>query len=221
MGTVELDESWDCTQPRWSSCALLTIDMQVDFADPDGAAYVAGTAEISPTLVTLLQSFRRHQRPVIHAVRLYDASGNDAELSRRARIRNGPPLVRPGTTGACLLPQMQCALPPGWTDAVKRRFVEISRQEWVFYKPRWSAFFKTPLADHLAAHGLDTLVVAGCNFPNCPSATIFDATERDLRVVLAIDAVSMTGPDTRAWCRGLGVLPMPATEIDSNLSSSP
>jgi nicotinamidase-related amidase len=116
---------------------------------------------------------------------------------------------------------MQCALPPDWTDAVKRHFVEISRQEWVFYKPRWSAFFKTPLADHLAAHGLDTLVVAGCNFPNCPSATIFDATERDLRVVLAIDAVSMTGPDTRTWCRGLGVLPMPATEIDSNLSSSP
>ena len=40
------------------------------------------------------------------------------------------------------------------------------------------------------ASGFDTVVVCGCNFPNCPRTTIYEASERDFRVVLAIDAIS-------------------------------
>lgn len=32
--------------------------------------------------------------------------------------------------------------------------------------------------------------MAGCNYPNCPRTTIYEASERDFRLVLARDAMS-------------------------------
>ena len=52
------------------------------------------------------------------------------------------------------------------------------------------AFYRTPLEEHLRTSGADTVVVCGCNFPNCPRATVYEASERDFRVVLVADAVS-------------------------------
>ena len=37
---------------------------------------------------------------------------------------------------------------------------------------------------------INTLVVCGCNFPNCPRATVYEASERDFRIVLVADATS-------------------------------
>ncbi len=44
-----------------------------------------------------------------------------------------------------------------------------------------------------ALHNLDvnTVVVCGCNFPNCPRTTIYEVSERDFRIVLAKDATSL------------------------------
>lgn len=58
------------------------------------------------------------------------------------------------------------------------------------YKPRWGAFFATPLSEFLGLLGVDSLVVCGCNFPNCPRTTIYEASERDVRVALVRDATS-------------------------------
>jgi len=38
-------------------------------------------------------------------------------------------------------------------------------------------------------------VVAGCDLPNCPRATLFEAGMRDLRTVLVTDAVSRTSDE--------------------------
>jgi nicotinamidase-related amidase len=40
--------------------------------------------------------------------------------------------------------------------------------------------------------GVNTVVVCGCNFPNCPRTTIYEASERDFRIILAKDATSLT-----------------------------
>jgi len=37
---------------------------------------------------------------------------------------------------------------------------------------------------------VNTVVIAGCNFPNCPRATVYEASERDFRIVLVTDAMS-------------------------------
>ena len=58
------------------------------------------------------------------------------------------------------------------------------------YKPRWSAFYRTDLNDFLETRSIDTIVVCGCNFPNCPRTTIYEASERDYRIVFVSDATS-------------------------------
>jgi nicotinamidase-related amidase len=38
-------------------------------------------------------------------------------------------------------------------------------------KPRWGAFYETPPHALLHELGVDTVIVAGCNLPNCVRAT--------------------------------------------------
>jgi nicotinamidase-related amidase len=65
----------------------------------------------------------------------------------------------------------------------------------------------------LADHGVDTLVFAGCNMPNCPRAAIIQAHERDFRVVLATDAISNASDQGYREIAGLGTTLMPTDEI--------
>jgi len=92
--------------------------------------------------------------------------------------------------------------------------------EWVFYKPRWSAFLHTELEARLKEMNVDTIVVAGCNFQNCPSATLFDATGRDFRIVLASDAVSGISAMGLDWCKGIGAFPLPTQIIETGVLAS-
>jgi nicotinamidase-related amidase len=84
-------------------------------------------------------------------------------------------------------------------------FQEIGPLEWVMYKPRWGAFFATGLEAHLRSHGVTTVVVSGCNYPNCPRATLYEASERDFRSVLISDAVSRFDDRGRHEMNDIGV----------------
>jgi hypothetical protein len=68
---------------------------------------------------------------------------------------------------------------------------QIGSMEWIIHKPRWGAFYKTSLEKHLHNSGVNTVVVCGCNFPNCPRTTIYEASERDFKIVMAKDATSL------------------------------
>jgi nicotinamidase-related amidase len=81
----------------------------------------------------------------------------------------------------------------------------IGEREIVLYKPRWSGFYRTALEAWLREQGCDTVVVAGCNLPNCPRATLFDASERDFRTVLVRDAVSQVTEERVADLERIGV----------------
>jgi nicotinamidase-related amidase len=67
---------------------------------------------------------------------------------------------------------------------------QVTANEWIMYKPRWGAFYATPLENHLHKLNVNTVVICGCNFPNCPRTTVYEASERDFRVVLIKDATS-------------------------------
>ena len=86
------------------------------------------------------------------------------------------------------------------------------------WKPRWSAFHRTPLDDHLRRLGVDTVVLAGCNFPNCPRATLFDASQRDYRVVVVEDATSRVTPERLADAVALGVHALPTETVVRHVS---
>ena len=64
----------------------------------------------------------------------------------------------------------------------------------------------------MGERGVDTLVFAGCNLPNCPRASIIEAHERDFRVVLVTDAVSQASEQGFREVAGLGTVLMSTAE---------
>ena len=81
------------------------------------------------------------------------------------------------------------------------------------YKPRWGAFFQTPLEEHLLTLGVTSIAFAGCNFPNCPRASMYEASERDFRIVLVADAVSGLYDRGQEEMSGIGVILMTAEQV--------
>jgi nicotinamidase-related amidase len=203
--------------PNWSRAALVTIDMQNDFALPTGTCFVPGTDAILSPLLDLIGAFRNAQFPIFHAIRLYEPDGSNAERCRRDLLRAGVSIARPGTPGSMLVDDFGLSGDTDTRALLSNRLERVGLNEWVFYKPRWSAFFNTGLQTKLDQLSVDTIVVAGCNFPNCPSATLFDATERDFRVVLAIDAVSGISEIGIGWCSGIGVTALRVQQIKAEL----
>ena len=203
--------------PEFGRAALLVVDVQVDFLD-EGSSPIAGTSAVVPTIARLAEGFRRSGRPVVHVVRLYD--GADVDLPRRELIASGAPVVRPGSAGSQIAPELR---PPGAGPLDAPRLLSgelqpLARDEWAMWKPRWGAFHRTPLDGHLRALGVSTVVVAGCNFPNCPRATLYGASERDYRALLASDATSGIVPLHLAEAEGIGVLHAPSDEILRHLA---
>lgn len=203
------------TRPHLESSALLLIDVQEDFLD-GGDMPVAGTTDVLPRLAELAAAFRAAGQPLFHIVRLY--AGEDVDLVRRAAMASGGGPVRPGSPGsrvpAVLLGQ---AVDPDPGQLLAGRAQEVGRGEWLLWKPRWSAFHRTDLDARLRELGVDTVVVAGCNFPNCPRATIFDASERDYRVVMVADATSGVTDERWRDLVGIGAIGATTAELVAQL----
>jgi nicotinamidase-related amidase len=196
-------------EPHWNAAALITIDMQRDFLS-DGPFGLAGTTEILPDLRRLTEAFRAAERPIVHLVRLYPRDGRDVDRVRRTIIEQGAAFVSPGTPGRLLAPGLA---PEGASDLDDQLLLSGAPQrlgpdEYALYKPRWGAFYRTPVADLLVEHGVDTVVFGGCNLPNCPRASIIEAHERDFRVVLVTDAVSQGSEQGFREVAGLGTVLM-------------
>ncbi len=180
------------TEPDWPHSALLTIDVQQDFTLKLATAGIPGPMAVIPFIRRLTSAYRSGGLPIIHIVRLYLKDGSNVDLCRRARVEQGKGVVQPDTEGSQivegLLPSSSTRLDAPILLSGKPQ--AVGDREWILYKPRWGAFFKTPLEEHLLRLGVNTLVFSGFNFPNCPRSTVYEASERDFRVVLVRDAVS-------------------------------
>src|SRR5262249_55525906 len=60
----------------------------------------------------------------------------------------------------------------------------------------------------------------GCNFPNCPRATIVEASERDLRVVAVADAISGFSDRDVVEVREVDVAVMTSDEVVHRLGAA-
>ncbi len=221
---MELLDSY--IDPRWPSSCLVTVDMQVDFAE-GGAAAIAGTSSIVANLQALLRAYRSAGLPVVHLVRLYVPGSSDVDLLRRAQVEGGARIVAPGDSGSSLVP----GLGPGPGGAgVSDQAVALDAEllltgepqilgaeEMVLYKPRWGGFYRTQLETWLRDRSVDTLVLAGCNLPNCPRATAFEASERDFRGVLVADAVSQASAERIADLQRIGVQVLSTSDVVAQL----
>jgi nicotinamidase-related amidase len=205
------------TAPEWASSALVIIDFQNDFMD-GGALPVSGTSAVVEAVAALARAFRAAGRPIAHVVRVYEPGGSDVDLPRRADVEAGARIVAPGSHGSQIPVEV---LPPGVqlepTILLAGEPQQLSSDEAIFFKPRWSAFHRTKLEQWLRERGVTTVVVAGCNLPNCPRATLFDASERDLRAVLVVDAVSQSSEERLGDLERIGVNVVGIDEVLAHL----
>jgi ureidoacrylate peracid hydrolase len=160
--------------------ALLVIDMQVDFASPEGALGRAGV-DLSAVPAALAAARRlavaaRAAGAPVTFVGLQTTPGTDSPAwSERMRRRGGTQeeegaLCRMGEPGAAFVgPTPE----PG---------------ELVIGKTRYSGFFRTDLDETLRARNIDTLVVCGLTTECCVDCTVRDAFHLDYHVFLAADA---------------------------------
>jgi nicotinamidase-related amidase len=209
------------TTADFASAALITIDTQRDVLD--GAPLeIVGTSAALPAMRGLVHAFRLARRPIVHIVRIYRADGSNVDLCRRAAVERGVSLLAEGAEGS----ELAAELLPDPTQRLDSRLLlqggvqSLGEHEAVIYKPRWGAFYGTPLESFLRERRLTTLVFCGCNFPNCPRTSIYEASERDFRVVLARDALSGLYERGERELEAIGVQLMDAPDVQAALAAA-
>lgn len=165
---------------RRSAEAVVVIDMQNDYCHHEGVFARAGlTIDDLSTLVgrinTLVGSARSAGIPVIW-VRMEWADDSDVGIlaQRSPFLRHAG--LRAGTWGSELVSEL-----------------DVRSEDLVVVKPRFSAFYRTQLADALA--GTTRITVAGVRTDFCVESTVRDAFFRDFEVVVACDAVAGYFPE--------------------------
>jgi len=184
-------DSRDYTRPDYAASALVIIDTQEGFLD-GGPLEIPGTTAVLPAMGDLVAAFRHSSRPIVHIVRIYKPDGRNVDLCRRSAVECGAEMILSESAdcqiAAGLLPEN--AAPLDCNLLLSGGIQAVSENEVVIYKSRWGAFYKTSLEDHLKRLQVSTLVFAGCNFPNCPRTSIYEASERDFKIAVAQDALS-------------------------------
>jgi nicotinamidase-related amidase len=194
------------TQPHYDQACLITVEVQNDFVRPSSPQAIPGSAAAAANIVAALNAWRMQGKPIVHCIRCH-RDADSAELCQRSLLSQGLQLCAPGTTGARLHPDIA---PHGdqdldWDELLTGRLIAIATNEFVCWKPRWSVFHRTPLEHFLQRHELDTVVLCGCDFPNSPRASIYDASDRDFRCVLLSDATSRCNQQGLDDLRAIGV----------------
>lgn len=202
------------TEPDLGAVSLITIDVQRDFIS-ENSQQRDKKAHVLPYISKAVRAFRILNKPVIHIVRIYKEDGSNADLCRRASIEGGSGLLRPGSEGVQIAEEL---LPSSQTILDERILLsggiqEVTPYEFIIYKPRFGAFYQTPLSSLLVKMNINTIAFSGFNFPNCPRASIYEASERDYRIVAIEDAISHIYPRGQKELENIGVVFMKAEKL--------
>ena len=185
--------------------ALVIIDMQNDFVLSGAPLCVKGALATVPTIRELLDQARERGWRVIHVIRQHRPDGSDVEIGRAPLFTNGGGICIPGTPGAQIIDEL-APLP----------------QEIVLRKLRFSAFFQTELDMLLRRLKVDTVVVAGTQYPNCVRGTTVDAMSHDYRTIVVTDACSAQTEDIAAAnirdMKNMGIACVTLAELPSALA---
>jgi nicotinamidase-related amidase len=168
--------------------ALIMVDMQHDFVEPDGLFGSMGIdlsmyKDQRPRLAALLTAARQAGATVIHLQNTaLPARMSDSPAQIRFNLRmhkdarnNQPPLryTLPGTPGHAFAPEFA----PAGDEVVVRKY-------------RSSGFWGTNLDMVLRSNGIKTVIMGGCTTEGCVESTARDAMFNDYYVVIAEDCVA-------------------------------
>jgi ureidoacrylate peracid hydrolase len=147
--------------------ALLVIDMQCFFLDPDSPTFTCGGLAVLNNVKQLIEAFRAAGRPVIFTRHVHHPDGLDAGIMGwwwQGMCREGTPESE--------VPEEIAPLPG----------------EKVILKHRYSAFYNTDLETVLRCLKVEDLVISGIMTNMCCESTARDAYYRDYRLFFPADA---------------------------------
>lgn len=208
------------TQINFKRSTLITIDTQCDTLDGQPHE-IKGTSAALPKMLALLQAFRECKQPIVHIVQIYKQDGTNVDLCRRSAVEGGAQMLLEGHQGC----ELAVGLFPDRTVHLDHDLLlsgdiqSIGQNESIIYKPRWGAFYKTPLEKHLRNVDVNSLIFSGCNFPNCPRTSIYEASERDFRIALAEDAISGLYPQGKLELEKIGIRVATTLELLKDLQA--
>jgi maleamate amidohydrolase len=159
--------------------AVLIIDMQHDFCDPDAPTTLwPSIGETYEPIKRLSVAAREQNVPVIYTQGLVAADGSTAGLWRfKQRFHAEGRVQVEGSRGAAIIPE----LAPQAGDRIIRKW-------------RPSAFFRTDLEVFLGVRAIDTLLCCGTSVSGCVRATVTDAFMRDIRCMVVRECVADRTP---------------------------
>ena len=165
---IERIRPWRQHDPalRAEASALLVVDMQRFFLDPDSATFTCGGPPILPTVSRLVEGFRAAGRPVLFTRHVHHPAGLDSGI------------MGWWWKGKCLEGSPESEIHP---------LLAPLPDEKVVLKHRYSAFYDTDLGTVLRCLGIEDLVVSGVMTNLCCESTARDAYFRDLRVFVPAD----------------------------------
>jgi len=164
--------------PGWSAGArrkaeaLVVIDLQNDFAAPDGGFHRRGlidcarTGAVASTVAELARRARARGVPVVFVRTLADDGRLSRPLAKRRKAEGRDDCTRPGSWGA------------GWYG------VEPQSGELVVTKAGYDPFLGTTLERELRARGVDRLVLAGLFSDVCVDAAARTACQLGFEVAV-------------------------------------
>jgi nicotinamidase-related amidase len=156
--------------------ALLVIDVQREYFDPDGPAFVEHAADVLGNINRLIDGFREHSLPVVFIKHMNRADGSDAGRMADFGDPDEADSFVEGTPRVEFVPGLHVA--SGDPLVVKRRY---------------SAFRGTDLEAILHTAGVRAVVICGLMTSFCCETTARDAHGRDYEVLFSADANE--GPD--------------------------
>ena len=151
---------------RRERSALLVIDMQRFFLNPNSPTFTCGGLAIIPSLKRLIQAFRDANRPVIYTRHVHHPDKIDAGI------------MGWWWEGMCI---------EGSEESEVHGDIEPLPAEKQVLKHRYSAFYNTGLETVLRCLKVEDLVISGIMTNLCCESTARDAYFRDLRVFFLAD----------------------------------
>jgi len=161
---------------RHGHTALLVIDVQREYFDPEGPAFVEHADDILPAVNRLIDAFRAHGLPIVFVQHMNRSDGSDAGRMGDFAGPDDEDSFVEGTPRVELVDGLH--VEPGDVRVVKRRY---------------SAFRGTDLESVLRTAATRAVVVCGLMTSFCCETTARDAHGRDYEVLFVADANE--GPD--------------------------
>ncbi len=189
--------------------ALIVVDVQNDFADPEGSLSVRGGAEVIPLINREVSRARRAGAVVVCTQDWHPV--HTPHFARDGGI--WPSHCVQETWGAALHPAL--TVPDGTPIARKGANGEDGYSGFTMRDPATGETIPTLLEGFLQEAGVDEVVIAGLATDYCVQATALDSARLGFSTVVLTDAIAAVNLEPGDGDRALAELRAAGVELDT------